>query len=543
MAACTRNARFELRRNSSVNWTSVNPLLLAGEPGVELDTGQMKIGDGIRSWNDLPYVGRGGFGAGDGTTGPTGPTGNNSLGFINDLGNTNNSTPTIAGGDPNQRDLEIFYDADGPKQIRRWIQYTNAQSGLPMFALVLASFTPTVSASFNEANLNWDQPSTGFNVSVGNPFDFTTKYISDIARITAVSGGGTVGPLSAFTAQAKVLNPSTNGLTGGVSWTQSFNVNLPPGYIYSNGSAGSGGYAQATVQFIVNTAGVTGLYTTTIPTITVNWNNPSSALSSSTSLTGKQYLESYDSANYTISVYNLSFPATNSASVISTNLTNTISPSSGSGTFSGTLTFSPVIDYARYITFTGTPSNKPTISAVTTFTKPPNITGTAGYTFQYTPSSYVFNASWIFPSFLTWTDSTYFDGYPGQQLVTSDIINTAKTAFNAYHTRNLNNPATNYPISTYNYTVNTYVGFVTNPKPGTDSAAVWFGVYSGHAQPTRFAYAPNASSTTISDVSTLVVKFDLDLSPAGTAPNTVVYKCYGYTMQSGQTYLYFDTPV
>jgi len=75
MASCTRNARFELRRNTSSNWTTVNPTLLAGEPGVELDTGQMKIGDGIHTWSDLPYVGTGGGVGATGVTGPTGHTG------------------------------------------------------------------------------------------------------------------------------------------------------------------------------------------------------------------------------------------------------------------------------------------------------------------------------------------------------------------------------------------------------------------------------------------------------------------------------------
>jgi hypothetical protein len=45
--------------------------LLAGEPGVEIDTGQMKIGDGVNLWSVLPYVGI----PAQGATGPTGPSG------------------------------------------------------------------------------------------------------------------------------------------------------------------------------------------------------------------------------------------------------------------------------------------------------------------------------------------------------------------------------------------------------------------------------------------------------------------------------------
>lgn len=37
-------------------WTSVNPLLRLAEPGFESDTNRLKIGDGVRRWNSLPYV-------------------------------------------------------------------------------------------------------------------------------------------------------------------------------------------------------------------------------------------------------------------------------------------------------------------------------------------------------------------------------------------------------------------------------------------------------------------------------------------------------
>jgi len=58
MSSCTRNVRFELRRNTKLGWPS-NFVLLAGEPGTETDTGQMKIGNGVSTWSQLPYVGGG----------------------------------------------------------------------------------------------------------------------------------------------------------------------------------------------------------------------------------------------------------------------------------------------------------------------------------------------------------------------------------------------------------------------------------------------------------------------------------------------------
>ena len=48
---------YQLRRGMSSVWTKNNPLLAAGEPGYELDTHKVKIGDGTSYWKDLPYIG------------------------------------------------------------------------------------------------------------------------------------------------------------------------------------------------------------------------------------------------------------------------------------------------------------------------------------------------------------------------------------------------------------------------------------------------------------------------------------------------------
>jgi hypothetical protein len=47
---------FQIRRGNSLNWTQKNPILLAGEPGFELDTNLLKIGNGVSRWSELPYV-------------------------------------------------------------------------------------------------------------------------------------------------------------------------------------------------------------------------------------------------------------------------------------------------------------------------------------------------------------------------------------------------------------------------------------------------------------------------------------------------------
>ena len=49
--------RIQLRHDTSTNWSSVGNslVLLSGEFAYETDTGRVKIGDGVRTWNALPY--------------------------------------------------------------------------------------------------------------------------------------------------------------------------------------------------------------------------------------------------------------------------------------------------------------------------------------------------------------------------------------------------------------------------------------------------------------------------------------------------------
>lgn len=48
--------RFQFRRDTSARWTSINPILLEGEIGVETDTKLRKMGDGVNRWNNLDYL-------------------------------------------------------------------------------------------------------------------------------------------------------------------------------------------------------------------------------------------------------------------------------------------------------------------------------------------------------------------------------------------------------------------------------------------------------------------------------------------------------
>jgi len=47
--------------NTRSQWAATNPVLLAGEPGFESETENLKIGDGRTAWSGLPYFGNPGY--------------------------------------------------------------------------------------------------------------------------------------------------------------------------------------------------------------------------------------------------------------------------------------------------------------------------------------------------------------------------------------------------------------------------------------------------------------------------------------------------
>ena len=96
--------QFQLRRGTAAQWTADNTLLAEGEFGLETDTLLVKLGDGVRGWNALPYylgqtgppgtatntgaTGSTGTTGPTGTTGTTGYTGPPGTGFTGPMGST-----------------------------------------------------------------------------------------------------------------------------------------------------------------------------------------------------------------------------------------------------------------------------------------------------------------------------------------------------------------------------------------------------------------------------------------------------------------------
>jgi hypothetical protein len=92
--------QLQIRRDSLANWVSNNPVLASGEMGINLDTYQYKLGDGVKTWIQLPYAGIAGPTGAPGasissSTGATGVTG--SIGPTGLTGPTGISSTGVTG--------------------------------------------------------------------------------------------------------------------------------------------------------------------------------------------------------------------------------------------------------------------------------------------------------------------------------------------------------------------------------------------------------------------------------------------------------------
>lgn len=56
MATNSVKVTLQIRHDNAIDWTTRNPVLAAGEYGLEDDTHLIKLGDGVRDWEHLPYL-------------------------------------------------------------------------------------------------------------------------------------------------------------------------------------------------------------------------------------------------------------------------------------------------------------------------------------------------------------------------------------------------------------------------------------------------------------------------------------------------------
>jgi hypothetical protein len=56
--------RISIPRKWRWKWEQENPVLPDGQPGIEIDSNRMKVGDGRLHWKDLPWLTGTGTGGG-----------------------------------------------------------------------------------------------------------------------------------------------------------------------------------------------------------------------------------------------------------------------------------------------------------------------------------------------------------------------------------------------------------------------------------------------------------------------------------------------
>jgi hypothetical protein len=285
--------------------------------------------------------------------------------------------------------------------------------------------------------------------------------------------------------------PSTTP-AGGVDWTQTFTVDSDSP-IYSSTSNLSGGSASATVSFLDKN----GDTSSETATISFSWQSASSSISFN-NLTGNNFLESYSSVGYNLTITGLS-NSSNASTTITTGQ-GTLSNSSDDGT----MTFTTAIHKDN--------NSGRTITATTDFTRPSTVTGTE-YTTQRVVSDSSISASFTYPSFYIFTTST--SNPPSR----ADIVDT--NDFDLSVVTELGNQ------------VKTIDGYITNsdfvPK------AWWFAVRSSASQPTTFKTG-NDSSLLVS-VTPVETTVDLEPDSAPVGYNSEEYKLYGITLNTGDTYV------
>lgn len=88
---------IQLKRGISTDWTTNNPVLAAGEVGIETDTNKMKIGDGSTAWTSLAYFSGN---SGSGTTN------------YNELSNQPQINSVTLTGNKTSSDLHLMSDAN-----------------------------------------------------------------------------------------------------------------------------------------------------------------------------------------------------------------------------------------------------------------------------------------------------------------------------------------------------------------------------------------------------------------------------------------------
>jgi hypothetical protein len=138
--------QIKLRRDTAANWTSTNPVLSLGEPGIEIDTRKIKYGDGSTAWTLLAYsAGDANFSGSyaDLTNKPTIPA------DVSDLTDTTNLLGGGAGGGIALTDISV--GADNSASGGGDISYNNTTGVFTYTPPDLSSYVTSITNIFDQS--------------------------------------------------------------------------------------------------------------------------------------------------------------------------------------------------------------------------------------------------------------------------------------------------------------------------------------------------------------------------------------------------------
>lgn len=166
--------RIQVRRDTSANWDSANPVLSAGEPGAELDTGRFKVGDGVRAWRNLPYS----SGAIPADTSPL------------DVGNRDSGSS------------QQFARADHSHAFPSSVTLTHVTAGSATVAGDLSVTGKLIGGTHKHASsaiTDWATATSNSvfsNLAAGSNVTLTRNATTGVTTITATGGGGSGGSVT-----------------------------------------------------------------------------------------------------------------------------------------------------------------------------------------------------------------------------------------------------------------------------------------------------------------------------------------------------------